>query len=527
MTLNLTLPRVLARLGVRQQLIAAFCLLLLLTGLLGATSLLGLSRVDSEADALASKWLIGLGGMSQARGTVVASREFEIKFSKTPDKSYQGEYRDKMAEAAQAMTAALAAYDKTVVGAGERAVMDKAAQGWKKYRASQDRVVQLGQSNLQEAADIADGASSMLFDELLGEIDALIKLNYEGGQAAADSAAATYQTARAATAALLALAVVAGVLLALGITRRLFRQLGGEPDTATRIARAVAQGDLSTPIPVRAGDTDSLIACLHSMQQALTETVAGVRLGSENVSTASSEIAQGNQDLSGRTELQASALQQTAATLEQLGGTVRSNAENACQASQLALAASGVAVQGGTVMGQVVHTMAGINDSSSRIADIIGTIDGIAFQTNILALNAAVEAARAGAQGRGFAVVAAEVRSLAQRSAEAARAVKSLVTTSVERVAAGTALVGRAGGTMDEIVAAIRRVADIVGEISAASAAQSSGVSQVGQAVTQMDQATQQNAALVEESAAAAEALRNQARALVQAVAVFRVGQPA
>ena len=523
MKLNLSLSRALDRLGVRQQLAGAFCLLLLLTGLLGAASLLGLSRVDSEANALANKWLIGLGGMSQARGTVVASREFEIKFSKTADKSYQGEYRDKMAEAAQTLAEALAIYDKTVAGADERAVMDKAAQGWKKYRASQQRVVQLGPVNQQEAADIADGASSMLFDELLGEIDALIKLNYEGGHAAAASAAAAYRQARIASAALLALAVVAGVLLALGITRRLYRQLGGEPDTATRIARAVAQGDLSTAIPVRAGDSDSLLACLHSMQQALTATVAGVRMGSENVSTASSEIAQGNQDLSGRTEQQASALQQTAATMDELGATVRANAENARMASELAAGASCVAARGGAVVGEVVETMKGINDSSRRIADIIGTIDGIAFQTNILALNAAVEAARAGEQGRGFAVVAGEVRSLAQRSADAAREIKSLITASVERVAHGSSLVGRAGATMDEIVTAIQRVNDIVSEISTASSEQSNGVAQVGQAVTELDRGTQQNAALVEQSAAAAESLKLQAQKLVDAVAVFKL----
>jgi methyl-accepting chemotaxis protein len=248
-------------------------------------------------------------------------------------------------------------------------------------------------------------------------------------------------------------------------------------------------------------------------------------MGSENVATASAQIAQGNQDLSGRTEQQASALQQTAATMDELGSTVRNNADNAAQANQLALGASSVAVKGGAVVGQVVETMKGINDSSRKIADIIGVIDGIAFQTNILALNAAVEAARAGEQGRGFAVVASEVRSLAQRSADAARQIKTLITASVERVDQGTALVGQAGKTMDEIVGAIQRVSDIVGEISSASAEQSSGVAQVGQAITQMDQTTQQNAALVEESASAAMSLQQQAQQLVQAVAVFRLSR--
>jgi methyl-accepting chemotaxis protein len=241
------------------------------------------------------------------------------------------------------------------------------------------------------------------------------------------------------------------------------------------------------------------------------------------VATASSQIAQGNHDLSQRTEEQASALQQTAATMDELGTTVRTTADSAQQASQLALNASHTASQGGAVVGQVVDTMRGINASSRKISDIIGVIDGIAFQTNILALNAAVEAARAGEQGRGFAVVAGEVRSLAQRSAQAAREIKSLITDSVEQVDKGTALVDQAGTTMTDIVSAIGRVNDIVAEISAASHEQSLGVGQVGTAVTQMDQVTQQNAALVEESAAAAESLRQQADQLVQATAVFKL----
>ena len=518
-----SLRRTLDGLGVRQQLFGAFFLLLLLTALLGAAALLGLGRVSTQADALANKWLIGLGSMSEARGTAITAREFEIKYSKTTDKSYQSEYRDKLAEAAKSVTAALETYGKTVASPEERAALDKATQGWEKYRASQDRVVQLGKSNPQDAADLADGASSMLFDELIAQVDTLIKASYDGGQAAADTADATYQQARLATAVLLALAVVAGLLLAVGITRQLYRQLGGEPGVATQVARAVAQGDLTTSIPVRPGDSDSLLASLQAMQRALTDTVAHVREGSERVSLASSEIAQGNQDLSGRTEQQASALQQTAATMEQLGATVHTNAGNARLASELATGASSVAERGGAVVGEVVETMRGINESSRRIADIIGTIDGIAFQTNILALNAAVEAARAGEQGRGFAVVAGEVRSLAQRSADAAREIKGLITASVERVEHGSALVGRAGATMGEIVSAIQRVSEIVNEISTASSEQSNGVTQVGQAVTALDRSTQQNAALVEQSAAAAESLRAQANLLVDAVAVFKL----
>ena len=296
-------------------------------------------------------------------------------------------------------------------------------------------------------------------------------------------------------------------------------------EQAVQIVTQVADGDLSGNIHVtRRDEFGRLLDALRSMQGNLVKLVGQVRQGSESVSTASTEIAQGNQDLSARTENQASALQQTASSMEELGSTVRQNADNARQANQLAQNASDVAVQGGQVVSQVVETMRGISESSKKIADIIGTIDSIAFQTNILALNAAVEAARAGEQGRGFAVVAGEVRTLAQRSAEAAKEIKALISTSVERVDQGTQLVDQAGSTMNDVVASIRRVTDIMGEISAASSEQSAGVGQVGQAVTQMDQSTQQNAALVEEMAAAATNLSRQANELVHAVSAFKLG---
>ncbi len=295
---------------------------------------------------------------------------------------------------------------------------------------------------------------------------------------------------------------------------------------AVDVANAVAHGDLSQKIESRGKDeVAALMTALSEMSTSLVSVVSNVRQGSEGVATASAEIAQGNNDLSARTEQQASALEQTAASMEELGSTVRQNADSARTANQLAMNASTIAIEGGNVVGQVVQTMKGINESSRKISDIISVIDGIAFQTNILALNAAVEAARAGEQGRGFAVVASEVRSLAGRSAEAAKEIKSLIGASVERVTHGTSLVDQAGATMTEVVSSIKRVTDIVGEISAASNEQALGVAQVGEAVSQMDQTTQQNAALVEQMAAAASSLKGQAQELVQTVAVFRLAE--
>lgn len=322
--------------------------------------------------------------------------------------------------------------------------------------------------------------------------------------------------------ALLLFVVVAGVLW------YVYGKISRSLRVAVTLADTMAAGDLSNDIEVQGpAEVAQLLAALQAMHTSLTSVVAKVRAGSENVATASNEIAQGNMDLSGRTEAQASALEETAASMEELNSTVKQNADNARQANQLAQNASTVAMAGGEVVGQVVETMQRISEASNKIADIISVIDGIAFQTNILALNAAVEAARAGEQGRGFAVVATEVRSLASRSAEAAKQIKQLISDSVQRVEHGRTLADRAGTTMNEIVTEIKHVADIMGEISSASIEQSQGVAQVGEAVTDMDQATQQNAALVEEMAAATTSLKTQAHELVQTVAVFKLAHAA
>ena len=354
-------------------------------------------------------------------------------------------------------------------------------------------------------------------------LDQLVKLQIDVARQEYASAVARFSVIQWVVIVSIGAGLALGGALGLLIVRGIGRQLGGEPAVAAELVQRVAAGDLAVHIELRPGDETSLMASLRRMQGALVGVVSRVRDNAESVSTASTQIAQGNQDLSGRTEEQASALQQTASSMEQLSAAVRHNADNATQANQLARGSCTLAEKGGEVVAQVVETMKGINDSGRRIADIIGVIDGIAFQTNILALNAAVEAARAGEQGRGFAVVAGEVRALAQRSAEAAKEIKGLITASVERVEQGSVLVDQAGATMNEVVASIRRVTDLIGEITAASSEQSEGVTQVGQAVSQMDQTTQQNAALVEESAAAAESLKQQARHLVETVAVFRL----
>ena len=324
----------------------------------------------------------------------------------------------------------------------------------------------------------------------------------------------------------LAVVLVIGAIISLAmvlIIRNVRASLGGEPDQAARLAASIAQGDLTQVVDVRPHDKTSMMAAMHEMQNRLQRTIGEIRRSAESIASATQQIAAGNGDLSQRTEQQAASLQETAASMEELTATVKQNADNARQASGLAHNASEIATRGNDVVSRVIGTMGEINDSSRQIADIIGVIEGIAFQTNILALNAAVEAARAGEQGRGFAVVAGEVRSLAQRSGTAAKEIKQLISASVERVHNGSTLVQQAGTTMGEILQAVQRVTDIMGEIAAASEEQSSGISQVGRAVTQMDEVTQQNAALVEQAAAAAASLQDQAGRLRDTVSAFRV----
>jgi len=336
-------------------------------------------------------------------------------------------------------------------------------------------------------------------------------------------AQAAYKTGQLELGFSLLLAIAISIAISWFLSRSIIRQLGAEPVEVVNMANRVASGDLTQVIALRPGDQNSVMYAMRQMQSNLIKIVLNVRDGSESVASASTQIAQGNADLSVRTEQQASALEETAASMEELGSTVNRNADNSRQANVLVQAASNMANQNGSVLKQLVSTMQEIEQSSKMIGNIIGLIDGIAFQTNILALNAAVEAARAGEQGRGFAVVASEVRSLAGRSAEAAKEIKALVKASVDRVESGSALVSQAGTSMQEVVTEITRVTEMMGDIAASSVEQSAGVSQIGEAVTQMDHVTQQNAALVEEMSAAAQSLKAQAHELVEAVRIFKL----
>ncbi|MBK1685370.1 methyl-accepting chemotaxis protein [Rhodoferax fermentans] len=390
---------------------------------------------------------------------------------------------------------------------------------------AQDKVLALVAAQA-DAKDVVNKEETPAWRALKAELLQQGKAATQTSQDTYGRVSATVSRAVLVSIGLAVLATLVSLVLSLRMVSTLRQELGGDPAAARGALQSIAKGDLSTPIHNQGGQ-DSLMGVMIQMDASLKKLVSEVRDSASSIATASSEIAQGDADLSARTESQATALAQTSTSMDQLSDTVKQNAQHASQANQLARNASSVAQQGGEVVSRVVDTMRGINEASRKISDIISVIDGIAFQTNILALNAAVEAARAGEQGRGFAVVASEVRSLAGRSAEAAKEIKTLINASVERVELGTTLVDQAGSTMAEVVNAIQRVTAIMGEISAASDEQSLGVSQVGEAVAQMDQVTQQNAAMVEEIAAAAGSLKNQAQDLVRTVSVFRLGDSA
>ena len=394
----------------------------------------------------------------------------------------------------------------------------------KKRSAVQDRIVALAKADSASAVAILNAEETPEWREIRADLLKILKEKNEAAGHVKTELTARTHTMFSWSLALAAFAIFSGGSVAFWLTRNITRQLGGEPDYAAAMAGLIASGDLSVQIALDdERNSASLMFAMRGMQQSLASLVQKVRDGTDTITTASSEIAAGNLDLSARTEEQASSLEETAASMEELTSTVQHNTESVRNANALATRASEVALKGGQVVEEVVGTMGAINESSRRIADIIGVIDGIAFQTNILALNAAVEAARAGEQGRGFAVVASEVRTLAQRSAAAAKEIKTLIGDSVDKVEAGSKLVHVAGETMTEVVASVKRVTDIMVEISLAGQEQSAGIGQVNQAVAQMDQVTQQNAALVEEAAAAADSMLAQAQELLAVVSTFKL----
>jgi methyl-accepting chemotaxis protein len=407
------------------------------------------------------------------------------------------------------------------LGAGEKAALaDIAALDNEVEVAFKEALGQVLAFNSEGAAKVIASRIDPLNQRTLAALNKLVELQQAATQDFLDGSVGDDRRLMMILFALGALALALGVTGALLITRSITGPLLG----AVAVARTVAAGELTSQVQLEGRDeTSELLAALKDMNDSLARTVGDVRSGTETITVAAQEIASGNADLSARTESQASSLEETASSMEELTGTVKQNADNARQANQLAVSASSVAVKGGSVVSQVVDTMGSIKESSRKIVDIIGVIDGIAFQTNILALNAAVEAARAGEQGRGFAVVAAEVRNLAQRSASAAREIKALIGDSVDKVDAGGKLVDEAGQTMSLIVTSIKQVADIMGEITAATEEQSHGIEEVNHAITQMDEMTQQNAALVEQAAAAAESMQEQAARLASAVSIFKL----
>ncbi|MDD2179786.1 methyl-accepting chemotaxis protein [Acidovorax sp. D2M1] len=513
------------RLKVSTRLILGFGLLTLIGIVIAVVGSLNMRSIVQDLREVSENRMLKVAEFTDLKDNLNAIGRYARNILISDDPAFRTQEKQKIAELRKANNELLQILDKTVTLPKGKEYLEVIQQNRGPYNKAIDRAIEMAEQGDKAAA----GAL------LIGEVRSLQNVVFK---AVEDSRALQKEIAdklageatKSAASSMLLIATLGAVMLVLSllvgwiIVRDLSKALGAEPAELADAAQRVASGDLSVELHARSGDEVSVMAAMSAMQKALTGVVATVRSGADGVATASSEIAQGNSDLSSRTEQQASALEETAASMEELASTVKQNADSARQANQLAVNASTVAVQGGEVVGHVVNTMRVINESSKKIADIISVIDGIAFQTNILALNAAVEAARAGEQGRGFAVVASEVRNLAQRSASAAKDIKALIDNSVTEVERGTSLVDQAGTTMTEVVAAIRRVTDLIGEVSAASNEQSQGVAQVGEAVSQMDQVTQQNAALVEESAAAASSLNTQAQQLQQAVAVFKLG---
>lgn len=515
--------------SVKTKLILSFASLALIVMLVTGLALQALAEANSNlvhfVEGINARALLAEQVRTAVDRRAIAARNLVLVGNATDFETEQSEVAKAHADVHQRLDALKKMVAAPDVGADVREIVERIARIEDRYSVVAMDIVRLAASKQNEAAIKKMNSECR---PLLAELIAAENKYREVTHARSASMIAEANRAYGARQTLLIGVCVAAFAMAMGlgiaIARGFARALGAEPAHLGEVARQIALGNLSPELQRPHAPAGSVQASLNAMQESLATVVKSVRGNADSVATASAQISQGNADLSQRTEQQASALQETAASMEELATTVKQNADNARQANQLAVGACAVAAKGGGVVQEVVSAMKHINESSRQIGEIIGVIDAIAFQTNILALNAAVEAARAGEQGRGFSVVAAEVRTLAQRSAQAAKEIKGLISTSSERVEFGAALADQAGATMVEVTTAIQRVTDLMGEISSASQEQSAGVSQVGDAVSQMDQVTQQNAALVEESAAAAASLKTQALQLVQAVAVFKLG---
>jgi methyl-accepting chemotaxis protein len=510
------------KVGVRLGL--GFGVVLVLMVLLAGLGLSLMDKIQDKMDGITQDNMVKMAHLYAMRGDLntisIAVRNIAL-IVEEQGMDEQSQLIDKARDDYDAQVKALSSMIKNE---SDMAQFAKIAEARNLTQPQIDKAIRLGKDNKRfEATQVLIYEVQPNQDKWLEGLSGMIASQEQNTAKNVASAHTAYFTARVMVISLAVLALLLGALISWFITRSVVAQLGGEPVYVSEVVKRIADGDLAVDVHTRESDDSSMLFAVRDMVSKLTGIVGKVRNTTESIAVAAQQIASGNSDLSQRTEEQASSLEETASSMEELTSTVKQNAENAKQANQLAASASDVAIRGGHAVNEVVKTMVAISASSGKMADIIGVIEGIAFQTNILALNAAVEAARAGEQGRGFAVVAAEVRNLAQRSAAAAKEIAVLIEASVDKVYAGSKLADQAGATMNEVVEAVKRVTDIMHEISAASNEQSAGIEEVNQAITQMDDMTQQNAALVEQAAAAAEAMQGQAEALKQAVGAFKL----